>query len=76
MRLSATQGTNTLTLEQMIQIQDEHVQQGAQRAYLALHVQCLQAENEKLNEAVEALGSAHLVCKKLILLIYVWLGLI
>ena len=60
MRLSATQG-NTLTLEQLIQIQEQHAQQTAQMAHLALRVQCLQAENEKLTETVEALNSAHTV---------------
>ena len=60
-KLSATQG-NTLTLEQIVKIQEQHVQQGAQLSHLALHVQCLQAENEKLLEAMEALNSAHRVC--------------
>ncbi|XP_063680875.1 uncharacterized protein LOC134816076 [Bolinopsis microptera] len=59
-KLSATQG-NTLTLEHIVKIQEQHVQQGAQLSHLALHVQCLQAENEKLSEAMEALNSAHRV---------------
>lgn len=62
-KLSATQG-NTLTLEQIVKLQEQHVQQNVQLSHLALHVQCLQAENEKLLESMEALNSAHRVRHK------------
>lgn len=59
-KLSATQGA-TLTLEQIVKIQEQHVQQNVQLSHLALHVQCLQAENEKLQETTQSLDSAHKV---------------
>ena len=58
--MAATQGT-ALTMEEVLGVQERHAQQSAQLSHVALHVQCLQAENEKLQEIVSALTNAHKV---------------
>ena len=59
-KLSTSQG-KVLTIDQMVQLQDELANKTSQLSHLALHIQCLQAENEKLMENVEALQAAHKV---------------